>query len=190
GVEVARRLLEGDPLREDGISGKDVAGRPRRRSRIRDENRGGECEQQRETCHRTSSVSLASTRCATRRTRCSDFEACYASRSGRGAQVAERTIALAVSLLNLVEDRLQQSSRRKHVLPRQDPRPLSAPRGDRLADRTMLEVVLFVEVIDVHAGCPDEMREEAPPGAFRDALDERRGGGRVDHVVKGVVATH
>ena len=39
-------------------------------------------------------------------------------------------------------------------------------------------------------GGPDDVREEAPPRALREPLDERRVGGSVDHVVEGVVGRH
>src|SRR5204862_2119176 len=84
----------------------------------------------------------------------------------------------------------EQATRREHVLAGEKTGARGAPGGDRLTDCPVLEVVLLVQVVDVEAGSPDDMREEAPACTLRQTLDERCVGRGVDHVVEGVVRVH
>src|SRR5919198_984470 len=51
--------------------------------------------------------------------------------------------------VDVVEDRLQHPARGEDVLAGEQPRPLGAAGRDRLADCTVLEVVLLVQMVDV-----------------------------------------
>src|SRR5262245_31762394 len=98
--------------------------------------------------------------------------------SGRG---------LARLRVDLVQDRLEQPSGGEDVLTREHPRALRTPRGNRVADRAVLPVVLHVQLVEVRPGSPYRLDEERPPRRLRHPLDERHLGRAVDDVVKGVV---